>query len=71
MKKPRAVALELVEVVTDKVLAIRRQRAQRLRIGQGGGSASAVTAGAVGAGEKGAVMAVKVRVELVDDWRDA
>ena len=66
-----AVVLKLVEVATDKVLAIQQQRAQRLQIGQGGGSASAVTAGAAGAGEKVVVTAVKVRVELVDDWGDA
>ena len=71
MKKPSAVALQLVEVATDKVPAIQRQRAQLLRIGRGAGSAPAVTAGATGVGENGVVTAVKVRVEQVDDWRDA
>ena len=66
-----AKALDAEPVATDKVLAIQRQRAQFLRIGPGAGTALAVTAAAAGASEKGAVTAVKVRVELVDDWRDA
>ena len=65
-------ALEGEPVATDKVLAIQRQRAQFLRIGPGAGGGVAVTAGAAAsAGEKGPVTAVKVRVELVHDWREA
>jgi hypothetical protein len=57
---------------TDKVLAIQRQRGQFLRIGPGAGGRVAAEAGAgVRDGERGPVTAVKVRVELVDDWRDA
>ena len=60
---------------TDKVLAIQRQRAQFLKIGPGGRAGVAVEAGAAasgpGGGAGGPVSAVKIRVELVDDWREA
>ena len=58
---------------TDKVLAIQRQRAQYLKIGPGGRAGVAVEAGAAAGpgGASGPVSAVKIRVELVDDWRDA
>ena len=60
---------------TDKVLAIQRQRAQFLKIGPGGRAGVAVEAGAAAAGQgggaSGPVSAVKIRVELVDDWREA
>ncbi|MGI8424414.1 MAG: hypothetical protein ACR2NO_09955 [Chloroflexota bacterium] len=60
---------------TDRVLAIQRQRAQFLRIGPGVRGGVSVTAGAAAAdgaaGANGPVSAVKIRVELVDDWRDA
>jgi Trp operon repressor len=58
---------------TDRVLAIQRQRAYFLKIGPGGRAGVTVEAGAAGAGggASGPVGAVKIRVELVDDWRDA
>ena len=59
---------------TDKVLAIQRQRSQFLKIGPGGRAGVAVEAGAAvgqAGGAGGPVSAVKIRVELVDDWRDA
>ena len=66
------VALNKDKDATDRVLAIQRQRVQLLRIGPGSGGRVAVEAGAGTAeGERGPVTAVKVRVELVDDWRDA
>ena len=59
---------------TDKVLAIQRQRGQYLKIGPGGRAGVSVEAGVAaghGSGASGPVSAVKIRVELVDDWRDA
>ena len=71
-RKRLVAALAAEGEATDKVLAIQRQRGQFLRIGPGAGGRVAAEAGAgVRDGERGPVTAVKVRVELVDDWRDA
>jgi hypothetical protein len=68
---PRALGTD--REATDRVLAIQRQRAQYLRIGPGARGRVAVEAEPVGEanGEREPVTAVKVRVELVDDWRNA
>jgi hypothetical protein len=57
---------------TDKVLAIQRQRAQYLKIGPGGRAGVSVEAGAAAGGSVNTpVSAMKIRVELVDDGREA
>lgn len=71
-------AMEADKDATDRVLAIQRQRARYLGIGPGGNARLSIEGGGATSGgarvereDRGPVSAVKVRVELVDDWRDA